>query len=117
MIVSPGPGARCPLRYNGSVARVNFGPLSAARVRRWLRDGAFDLLHVHEPVSPSIALLALRAAEQPVVATFHSASPRSRSLQLAGGVLRAALEKLDAAIAVSESARQVVRASRPRRDW
>jgi phosphatidylinositol alpha-mannosyltransferase len=102
-------GAAVPVRYNGSVARVNFGPLTAARVRRWLRDGRFDLLHLHEPVTPSIALLALWAAEQPVVATFHAATPRSRSLRLAGTVLRAAVDKLDAKIAVSETARQVVR--------
>jgi len=101
-------GAAVPLRYNGSVARVNFGPLSAARVRRWLRKGNFDLLHIHEPITPSISLLALWAAEQPVVATFHAATPRSRSMQLAGGVLRAAIEKIDAGIAVSESARNVV---------
>ena len=101
-------GAAVPLRYNGSVARVNFGPLSASRVRRWVRKGKFDLLHIHEPISPSVSLLALWAAEQPVVATFHSATPRSRSLQLAGGVLRAAVEKIDAGIAVSESARNVV---------
>jgi phosphatidylinositol alpha-mannosyltransferase len=103
-----GAGAAVPVRYNGSVARVNFGPRSAARVRHWVRNGAFDLLHIHEPVSPSVALLALWAAEQPVVATFHSAGLRSRTLQVAGGLLRAALEKLDAAVAVSESARQVV---------
>jgi phosphatidylinositol alpha-mannosyltransferase len=101
-------GAAVPVPYNGSVARVNFGPLSAARVRRWLRNGKFDLIHIHEPVTPSISLLALWAAEQPVVATFHTATPRSRSLQLAGGVLRAAIEKIDAGIAVSESARNVV---------
>jgi phosphatidyl-myo-inositol alpha-mannosyltransferase len=101
-------GAAMPVRYNGSVARVNFGPLSAARVARWLRKGQFDLLHIHEPITPSISLLALWAAEQPVVATFHSATPRSRSMQLAGGVLRAAIEKIDAGIAVSESARNVV---------
>jgi phosphatidylinositol alpha-mannosyltransferase len=101
-------GAAVPVRYNGSVARVNFGPLSAARVRRWLRKGDFDLLHIHEPITPSISLLALWAAEQPVVATFHAATPRSRSMQLAGGVLRAAIEKIDAGIAVSESARNVV---------
>ncbi len=35
--------------YNGSVAKVNFGPVSAARVRRWIKDGDFDVLHVHEP--------------------------------------------------------------------
>jgi phosphatidyl-myo-inositol alpha-mannosyltransferase len=101
-------GAAVPVRYNGSVARVNFGPVSASRVRRWLRNGKFDVLHIHEPISPSISLLALRAAEQPVVATFHTATPRSRSMQLAGGVLRAAIEKIDACIAVSESARNVV---------
>jgi phosphatidyl-myo-inositol alpha-mannosyltransferase len=101
-------GAAMPVRYNGSVARVNFGPLSAARVTRWLRKGKFDLLHIHEPITPSISLLALWAAEQPVVATFHAATPRSRSMQLAGGVLRGAIEKIHAGIAVSESARNVV---------
>jgi phosphatidyl-myo-inositol alpha-mannosyltransferase len=101
-------GAAMPVRYNGSVARVNFGPLSAARVTRWLRKGKFDVLHIHEPITPSISLLALWAAEQPVVATFHAATPRSRSMQLAGGVLRGAIEKIDAGIAVSESARNVV---------
>ena len=101
-------GAALPVPYNGSVARVNFGPLSAARARRWLRNGKFDLIHIHEPITPSISLLALWTAEQPVVATFHTATPRSRSMQLASGVLRAAIEKIDAGIAVSESARNVV---------
>jgi len=101
-------GAAMPVRYNGSVARVNFGPLSAARVRRWIHRGKFDLLHIHEPITPSISLLALWTAEQQVVATFHTATPRSRSMQLAGGVLRGAIEKIDAGIAVSESARNVV---------
>ena len=31
--------------YNGSVARPQFGLLAAARVRRWLRDGDFDVVH------------------------------------------------------------------------
>jgi phosphatidyl-myo-inositol alpha-mannosyltransferase len=101
-------GTAVPVPYNGSVARVNFGALSAARVRRWLRNGKFDLIHIHEPITPSISLLALWAAERPVVATFHTATPRSRSMQLAGGVLQGAIEKIDAGIAVSESARNVV---------
>jgi phosphatidylinositol alpha-mannosyltransferase len=101
-------GATVPVRYNGSVARVNFGPLSAARVRRWLSSRELDVVHIHEPITPSIALLALWAAERPVVATFHTATPRSRTMQLAGGVLRGAIEKIEAGIAVSESARNVV---------
>ena len=52
------PGGAVADPYNGSVARLSFGPVSAARVRRWLRDGEFDVLHVHEPVAPSLSLLA-----------------------------------------------------------
>lgn len=101
-------GSSVPVRYNGSVARVSFGPLVAARVRRWLRAGRFDVVHVHEPVTPSVALLALWYAEQPVLATSHTATPRSRGLQLAGSTLRASIDKINGWVAVSESARSVV---------
>ena len=52
-------GWAVPVHYNGSVARLTFGPLSVSRVRRWLADGRFDVLHVHEPASPSLGLLAV----------------------------------------------------------
>ncbi|PRY17864.1 glycosyltransferase family 4 protein [Kineococcus rhizosphaerae] len=98
--------------YNGSVARLSFGPVTAARVRRWLADGAFDVLHVHEPLSPSTSLLALWAADPglcgPLVATFHSANLRSRAMQAAFPLLRPSLEKISARIAVSEDARRTV---------
>ena len=58
--------------YNGSVARLTFGPVTTARVRRWLSEGDFDLVHLHEPQIPSLSLIALWAAELPVVATFHT---------------------------------------------
>src|SRR5690606_28408455 len=66
-------GRSIPVRYNGAVARMNFGPVAAARVRRWLRAGRFDLLHLHEPVTPSLGMLSLWIADGPIVATFHSA--------------------------------------------
>ena len=98
-------GKAVPVPYNGSVARLAFGPLSANRVRRWLRDGAFDVLHAHEPTVPSLSLLACWAATGPIVATVHTSMPRSRVLLAAQPVLRTALEKIDGRIAVSESAR------------
>ncbi len=101
-------GAALPVPYNGSVARVSFGPVVAHRVRRWLAAGRFDLVHLHEPVTPSIALLALASATVPVVATYHTATPRSRTMQVAGRTLQPLIEKITAGIAVSESARQVV---------
>jgi phosphatidylinositol alpha-mannosyltransferase len=98
-------GKAMPVPYNGSVARLAFGPLSLNRVRRWLRDGAFDVLHVHEPSVPSLSLLACWVAAGPIVATVHTAMPKSRVLLATAPVLRTALEKVNGRIAVSEAAR------------
>ncbi len=67
-----------------------------------------DVVHLHEPITPSISVLALHAAAVPVVATFHTATPRSRTMHLAGKVLHPLIGRIDAGIAVSESARDVV---------
>jgi phosphatidylinositol alpha-mannosyltransferase len=101
-------GRAIPVRYNGSVARLTFGPVSAARVRRWLAEGDFEVLHIHEPVTPSLSVLALWAAQGPIVATFHTANLRSRAMQAAYPVLRPSLEKISARIAVSEDARRTL---------
>ena len=96
-------GGTVPVRYNGSVARLSFGPSSMGRVRRWLAEQRLDLLHVHEPTAPSLSMLAVRAAvEVPVVATFHSSmTGGSRAMAFAGPVLRPALDRIGARIAVS----------------
>ena len=101
-------GRAVPVPYNGSVARLAFGPLSLARTRRWLRDGHFDVLHLHEPTVPSLSMLACFAASGPMVATFHTATAKSRALQVFGSVLQPGLEKITGRIAVSPAARRVV---------
>jgi phosphatidylinositol alpha-mannosyltransferase len=100
-------GRAVPLPYNGSVARIAFGPVSTARVRRWLSRGQFDVLHVHEPMVLSLSLLAVLSARGPVVATFHTAMVRSRALAAAQGLMQLVIEKITARIAVSELARRV----------
>ncbi|MFG3641198.1 glycosyltransferase family 4 protein [Micromonospora sp. NPDC047762] len=100
-------GRAVPLPYNGSVARIAFGPVSTARVRRWITNGDFDVLHVHEPLTLSLSLLAVLSARGPVVATFHTAMTRSRVLAAAQGVLQIVLERITARIAVSALARKV----------
>ncbi len=101
-------GRAVPVPYNGSVARLSFGFRSASRVRRWVRDGDFDVLHVHEPAAPSLSLLACWVATGPIVATFHTANPRSRVMHAAEPMLQSALEKISARIAVSEAARRTL---------
>ena len=101
-------GRAVPVPYNGSVARLSFGLLSASRVRRWIREGEFDVLHVHEPASPSLGLLACWAAIGPIVATFHASMEKSRAITAAYAILQTALEKVSARIAVSERARETL---------
>jgi phosphatidyl-myo-inositol alpha-mannosyltransferase len=98
-------GRAVPVPFNGSVARLAFGFLSAARVRRWVKEGEFDVLHVHEPAAPSLSLLACWVADGPIVATFHTAIPRSRLIHATAPALQTALEKISGRIAVSEAAR------------
>ncbi len=101
-------GRAVPVPFNGSVARVAFGPVSAARVRRWLRDGRFDVLHLHSPETPSVSLLACVYARGPIVATFHQANARSRMLAALQPALQPQLEKIQGRIAVSAAARTTI---------
>lgn len=101
-------GRAVPVPYNGSVARLCFGPVSLTRTRRWLRRGRFDVLHLHEPTVPSLSMIACFAARGPMVATFHTATARSRALQVFGTTLQPGLEKIAGRIAVSPAARRVV---------
>lgn len=100
-------GRAVGIPYNGSVARLSFGPVSYARVRRWIHRHDFDVLHLHEPTAPSLSMLALMIADGPIVATFHTSTSRSRTLSAFQLVLQPFLEKITARIAVSALARRV----------
>ena len=102
-VVSAGRAISIP--YNGAVARVLFGVGANSRVRNWINDGDFDLLHLHEPAIPSLSLLACWAGEGAMVGTFHAAAKYQKAIFAIGPILEPVIEKLSARIAVSESAR------------
>jgi phosphatidylinositol alpha-mannosyltransferase len=101
-------GRPIAVRYNGSVARLSLGIKATRRVQSWIRDGDFDVLHVHEPVAPSLSVLALWVARGPIVATWHSAHDRSRILTAGYYLGQTAMEKVRGRIAVSEDARRTL---------
>lgn len=103
-VVSAGRAVAIP--YNGSVARLSFGPTAYTRIRKWIEDNDFDVLHIHEPNAPSLSMLALKIAEGPIVATFHTSTTKSLILATFQGVLRPYHEKISGRIAVSELARR-----------
>jgi phosphatidylinositol alpha-mannosyltransferase len=111
--MEPGPpvvrlGRSVALRYNGSVSRVTIGVGLGHAVRRTLRDGRFDLLHLHNPLMPTLPYLALRNAGCPVVATLHSGYPRDRLAEIFRGPLRGLLDRASLLLPVSGSARRAV---------
>lgn len=101
-------GKSVAVPYNGSVARLTFGVQATARVRRWIKEGDFDVLHIHEPLAPSISILACWVAQGPIVATWHSSLDRSRVLSAGYYLAQTAMEKVRARIAVSELARRTI---------
>ena len=101
-------GRPIAIPYNGAVARVLFGPIAFTRVRQWIANGNFDVLHLHEPAIPSISLLACWAAEGPMVGTFHAAAKRQKVTFAVAPILEPVIEKLTARIAVSEAARETL---------
>ena len=88
---------------NSSLANIVLSPSAVSRIRRAFERARFDLLHIHEPLTPVIGVASLAHARVPVVATFHAAGEsRWRSVALqAWGFL---LDRIDLRIAVSEAA-------------
>ena len=90
--------------FNGAVARLLFNPAAFARVRNWLLENEFDILHLHEPAVPSISLLALWASEGPIVGTFHAQTKKGATTRVIASIVEPAIERLSEKIAVSQAA-------------
>ena len=95
--------------YNGTVAPISFSPGAWRRIRSATRSFGPEVVHVHEPLTPSISMLTVLAVNAPVVATFHAYLDRSRLMELAGPALRRVSRRIHAGIAVSEAAAEFLR--------
>src|SRR5207244_3452408 len=89
---------------NGALPNIILSPRSVFRIRRVLERERFDVIHVHEPMTPTPGVAALALARCPIVATFH-ASGELGWLKLAKPVWGFLVDRIDHRIAVSEPAR------------
>lgn len=103
-------GVGRPLRipYAGTVAPICPSFSSSRRVRAALRDFAPDLVHVHEPFTPSTSMFAALSTEAPVVATFHAYLDRSRLQRAARPLAAVVSRRIAVGIAVSHAAAEFV---------
>lgn len=99
-------GPSIPIPFNGSVARLGIGPRHWRAVRRFIKDGNFDVLHLHEPASPSLSMWCTYIAEGPVVCTFHASGKPGLLVRLMQPFLSRRIEGISGRIAVSNMARR-----------
>ena len=102
-----------PIRvsYHGTVAPI--APLSYRRTRAALASLRPDVLHVHEPLTPSVSMFAALAAKVPVLATVHAYLDRSYAMELAAPVLRRIWRRVTVGVAVSDAAASFLRRAVP----
>ena len=93
---------------NGSLPNIVLSPPALRKIRRALERERFDVLHVHEPMTPVVWWRRSRRRAAPVVGTWHAAGPlrRNRAAVHFWGFL---MERVDYRIAVSEQARDSLR--------
>jgi phosphatidyl-myo-inositol alpha-mannosyltransferase len=96
-------GRSQPVYANGSQARITLGWHLRRDLRRVLRQGKYDIVHVHSPLTPILPVLAIEEADCPVVGTFHTYFDRSFGYTIGRRFFQKRLDMLSAAIAVSNS--------------
>jgi phosphatidyl-myo-inositol alpha-mannosyltransferase len=103
-------GGSTGVRTNGSVAPLALRPEAAYRAARFVADGSFDVVHLHEPLAPVIPYGLLAQSRAPTVGTFHRAGA-SRWYALLRPLARWAAGRLNVRCAVSEAARATAQAA------
>ncbi|MBN8866235.1 MAG: flippase-like domain-containing protein [Solirubrobacterales bacterium] len=93
------------INANGAVSNIPIFPEGVTRTRRAIEEGDFDVVHLHEPITPVNGWDTSISSDVPVVGTFHAYSTKPVPNYLANAVgARRTLNKLSARIAVSEAA-------------
>ena len=89
---------------NGSLPNIVLSPRTYFRIQRTLERERFDVLHLHEPMTPAICTATLVLARTPIVATFHS-SGELGWMRFGTPLWGFLMDRIDHRIAVSERAR------------
>ena len=90
---------------NGALPNIVLSPRAIPRMKQVLERERFDVLHLHEPMTPVICTAAMAWARCPVVATFH-ASGGLGWLHAGRPVWGFLMDRIDRRIAVSDAARE-----------
>lgn len=97
-----------PVPGSGSIARISPSPLVYCRMRKILRDGCFDVVHLHEPLMPVVSLFGLLCSQSVTIGTIHGYRDRYIVYELLKPLLGRLMKRLRGRIAVSVDAERWV---------
>lgn len=101
-------GSVVPIPANGSVARITLSIRLSGQVKKILRQEAFDIVHLHEPLTPALPLTVLFHSDAVNIGTFHRYGGTHLMYYYGKPILKRFFNRLDGRIAVSEPARQFI---------
>jgi predicted metal-dependent phosphoesterase TrpH/glycosyltransferase involved in cell wall biosynthesis len=101
-------GYSFPVRLNGGVANLGLPVDVTSRLEKLLVGADFDLVHVHEPLAPSLGFTALRESRCPVVATFHMTPVAVAAYDLGQPVLERFFRRFDGRVVTFPAARDML---------
>ncbi len=101
-------GSSFPVRLNGGVANLGLPVDMTSRLEKLMLGADFDLVHVHEPLAPSLSFAALRETRSPVVGTFHLTPVGAAAYELGQSVLERFFLRLDARIVTFAHGKQMM---------
>jgi phosphatidyl-myo-inositol alpha-mannosyltransferase len=90
---------------NGALPNIVLSPSAVLRVKQALKRERFDVLHLHEPMTPVICTATLAWADAPVVATFHASGTLAWNT-IGKPVWGFLMDRIDHRIAVTDAARE-----------
>lgn len=93
---------------NRSSTPIMVNPRIGNMLRQVMADP--DIVHIHEPLMPTVSVMATRIGDVPKVGTFHADPPPwvRRTYRGTGMVLRRMLSKIDVATATSPVSRSAI---------
>ncbi len=101
-------GTPIPIPSGDSIARITLSLTLSRTVKKELKKGNFDIVHLHEPLTPVLPLFVLENSNSINIGTFHAYHGEAKAYKLFQKILQKWFSKLHGHIAVSQSAMNFV---------